>query len=123
MNAPLPTDMPAFDPFARNCPSRGLLDSIGDKWSILLVLALTDGPVRYSGLAKTVDGISQKMLAQRLHVLVADGLILRTEHRDIPPRVEYALTDLGESAVPVFRGLVDWVVHHTGDVRENRGEG
>lgn len=122
MNVPLSTETPVWDPFSRNCPSRGLLDSIGDKWAILIVLALADSAQRYSELAKAVGGISQKMLAQRLHTLVDDGLISRAEHRDIPPRVEYQLTELGESAVPVFRGVVDWTVAHISDVRAHRGE-
>lgn len=122
MNVPISAELPAWDPFARDCPSRGLLDSIGDKWSILIVLALADGAQRYGELAKAVGGISQKMLAQRLHLLVDDGLITRTEYRAIPPRVEYELTPLGQSAVPVFRGLVDWVVSHVAEVRESRGE-
>ncbi|MGD7000924.1 winged helix-turn-helix transcriptional regulator [Corynebacterium halotolerans] len=109
-----------WNPFSRHCASRGLLDAIGDKWSILIVVTLADGELRYGQIEKAVDGISQKMLSQRLHSLVDDGLVTRTAHQEIPPKVVYGLTDLGQSAVPVLRGLVDWTVEHMSRVQDHR---
>lgn len=111
---------PRWDPFRRHCESRGLLDAVGDKWSVLIVLSLAEHELRYGQLAEAVDGISQKMLSQRLHGLVGDGLVLRTAHEEIPPKVVYELTDLGRSVVPALRGLVDWTVEHMDQVAEHR---
>lgn len=109
-----------WDPFSRHCTSRGLLDAIGDKWSILIVLTLAERELRYGQIEKAVDGISQKMLSQRLHSLADDGLVLRTAHEEIPPKVVYGLTELGRSAVPAVRGLFDWTVEHMSAVQQHR---
>lgn len=110
----------AWDPFSRHCASRGLLDAIGDKWAILIVLALADRDLRYGQIEKVVEGISQKVLSQRLHSLAVDGLVSRTVHEEIPPKVVYGLTDLGSSVVPAARGLVDWTVNHMSQVQQHR---
>ncbi|WP_449373205.1 winged helix-turn-helix transcriptional regulator [Arthrobacter psychrolactophilus] len=68
---------PEWNPYDRNCPSRQVLDRVGDRWSVLVVGALTQGPLRFSELAKTVDGVSQKMLTQTLRGLERDGLVAR----------------------------------------------
>lgn len=109
-----------WNPFSRHCTSRGLLDAIGDKWSILILLALAGRELRYGQIEKAVDGISQKMLSQRLHGLVKDGLVIRTAHDEIPPKVVYKLTELGHSAVPAVRGLFDWTVEHMSQVQQHR---
>ena len=113
--APLP-----YDPYARECPSRRLLDRIGDRWTVLLITALEDGPRRFSELLRTVDGISQKMLTQTLRALEADGLVLRTVHPEIPPRVEYELTELGRSLLEPLCALISWAIEHMGDVQTSR---
>lgn len=109
-----------WDPFSRTCPSRRLLDSIGDKWAILILLALEGRPLRYGEIEHAVDGISQKMLSQRLRTLAFDGLVSRTAHTEIPPRVVYELTDLGRSALPALRGLYDWTVANMSRIEEHR---
>ena len=111
-----------WDPFARTCPSRRLLDSIGDKWAILILLALEHRAMRYGEIEHIVDGISQKMLSQRLRTLAADGLISRTAHSEIPPRVVYELTDLGRSALPALHGLYAWTVANMSRIAEHRAE-
>ncbi|AGF72850.1 winged helix-turn-helix transcriptional regulator [Corynebacterium halotolerans] len=116
---PAPQD---WNPFSRACPSRRLLDSIGDKWAILILLALEDRPLRYGEIEHTVDGISQKMLSQRLRTLTVDGLVNRTAHTEIPPRVVYDLTDLGRSALPALRGLYEWTVANMSRIAEHRTE-
>ena len=109
-----------YDPFARDCPSRRLLGRIGDRWTVLLIITLTDGPRRFSELLRTVDGISQKMLTQTLRSLEADGLVLRTVHPEIPPRVEYELTELGRSLLEPLGALIDWALTHMGEVQASR---
>ncbi len=115
MTMPLP-----YDPYARDCPSRRLLDRIGDRWTVLLISALADGPRRFSELLRTIDGISQKMLTQTLRSLEADGLVLRTVHPEIPPRVEYELTALGRSLLDPLGALIDWATEHMGEVQDAR---
>lgn len=107
-----------YDPYARDCPSRRLLDRIGDRWTVLLITALENGPRRFSELLRTVDGISQKMLTQTLRGLEADGLVLRTVHPEIPPRVEYELTELGRSLLQPLGALISWASAHMGEVAE-----
>lgn len=104
--------MPAFDPYNRNCPSRQMLDEIGDRWTVLIVGALADGPARHSAVAERVDGISQKMLAQTLRTLERDGLITRTAYAEMPPRVEYELTDAGRSLRAPLHALEEWAKGH-----------
>lgn len=99
---------PMWDPYDRNCPSRQVLDRVGDRWSVLVVGALTRGPQRFSELAKTVDGVSQKMLTQTLRGLERDGLVTRTIYAQIPPRVEYELTDSGRSLSGPMLALEEW---------------
>lgn len=112
-------DLP-WDPFNRNCASRSLLDAIGDKWAVLIVATLAEGSLRFGEIAEAVDGISQKVLTQRLGLLVADGLIARKDFHEVPPRVEYQLTELGRSALPAVHGLIDWTVGHMSQVSEHR---
>lgn len=110
----------AYDPYVHDCPSRQLLDRIGDRWTVLVIGALEDGPQRFSQLARRVDGVSQKMLTQTLRALEADGLVLRTAHPEIPPRVEYELTELGRSLLEPLGALVSWASEHMGEVRASR---
>jgi DNA-binding HxlR family transcriptional regulator len=104
------------DPYAKNCGSRQVLDRIGDRWSVLVVLSLADGVKRYSELARRIEGVSQKMLTQTLRGLERDGLVTRTVHAEVPPRVDYALTDLGRSLLHLVSGLEVWATTHLGDV-------
>ncbi|AKK02081.1 winged helix-turn-helix transcriptional regulator [Corynebacterium epidermidicanis] len=101
-----------FDPYSRACPSRGFLSRLGEKWTVLVVLKLADGPQRYSDLAKEIDGISQKMLTKTLKSLQSDGLVERKIYDDSPPRVEYGLTERGYSLLGPLQGLMDWAVTH-----------
>jgi DNA-binding HxlR family transcriptional regulator len=111
-----------WDPYAAECPSRRLLDRIGDRWTVLIVGALDDGPQRFSALAARVGGISQKMLTQTLRSLERDGLVTRTVYAEVPPRVEYELTPLGRSLQVPLRALEDWAVAHMSEVVERNRE-
>ena len=105
-----------WDPYARDCPSRVVLDRIGDRWTVLLVGALADGPRRFGELARDVDGISQKMLTQMLRSLERDGLVRRTVHAVVPPRVDYELTDAGRSLLGPLSALTAWAVDHMDNI-------
>ncbi len=109
---------PAFDPYSRTCPSRGLLNEIGEQWTILVVGALAGGPRRFKDLTERVDGISFKMLTQTLRALERDGLVTRTQYAEIPPRVEYELTATGHDLVGPLRALEDWATSHMAGVLE-----
>ena len=103
-----------------NCPIREVLDRIGDTWSLLVIKNLQAGPVRFNALRRKIEGISQRMLAVTLRSLEADGLVTRTVAPTMPPQVEYALTDIGQSlAIPVA-ALGDWAVANRHAVRERR---
>lgn len=112
----------AWDPFKQECPSRRLLDRIGDRWTVLIVVTLAPGPQRFSALAAQVGGISQKMLTQTLRSLERDGFVTRTVYPQIPPRVEYELTALGRSLLGPLRALEEWAVENMTEVVEHQQE-
>ena len=97
-----------YDAFFAACPTRQVLATIGDKWSALVVCALSGGPRRHSELRRTIAGASQKMLTQTLRTLERDGLVDRTVTASVPVRVDYELTPLGETLVPVIVALKQW---------------
>jgi len=101
-----------YDAFLAQCPSRQLLDRISDKWVALVLAALSDGPQRYSQLARTIAGVSQKMLTQTLRTLERDGLLTRTVTATVPVTVSYDLTELGRSLHDVIVGLKAWAETH-----------
>jgi DNA-binding HxlR family transcriptional regulator len=106
--------------YDRNCPSRQVLDRIGDTWSVLVVVSLARGPMRYTELAKRIDGVSPKMLTQTLRALERDGLITRTATPTVPVTVTYELTGLGLSLYEMVRGIKAWAQTHMDDVLANR---
>jgi len=93
-----------------------VLDRVGDKWTANVVALLGTGTMRFSDIRRSVDGISPRMLTVTLRALERDGLIDRRIYPVIPPRVEYTLTDLGESLLDLVRALIDWSAEHTGDI-------
>ncbi|MFI0740269.1 winged helix-turn-helix transcriptional regulator [Streptomyces sp. NPDC021100] len=106
----------AYDAYLAECPARQLLDRIGDKWVSLVVNALAEGPQRYSDLARRLVSVSQKMLTQTLRNLERDGLLTRTVTPAVPVRVDYALTPLGETLVPLMRAIKAWAESNMDDV-------
>jgi DNA-binding HxlR family transcriptional regulator len=114
------TDADQADVYDSDCPSRQVLDRIGDTWSVLIVGALARGPRRYSELAARIQGISPKMLTQTLRGLERDGMISRTVFPVVPPRVDYALTDLGRSLLGLVSALETWAEAHISDVAQAR---
>jgi DNA-binding HxlR family transcriptional regulator len=93
---------------AGDCPVRGVLDKISDKWSMLLVMTLAGGPKRFNQLRREIPDISQKMLTQTLRDLQRDGMVSRQVFDTKPPSVEYRLTGLGESIIVPFGYLIRW---------------
>jgi DNA-binding HxlR family transcriptional regulator len=113
------------DPLRVDCPSRQLLDLIADKWSVLVLSAIAEGVNRNGGLLRAVGGVSQKSLTRTLRDLERNGLVARRDFGEIPPRVEYTLTELGESIRPVLRQMCQWSIKNIGAVyaaRERYGE-
>ncbi len=106
------TDRPTPNPWNAECPSRELIELIGDKWTLLILPKLAKGPKRNGELKRAVDGISQKMLTQTLRALEENGLVARHDHHEVPPRVDYSLTPLGRSLGRVVATLDDWVIAH-----------
>jgi DNA-binding HxlR family transcriptional regulator len=103
--------MESFIPnvYDANCPTRHVLDLIADKWATLIVGLLNDKqPQRFAELQRQIGGISQKMLTQTLRSLERDGLVQRTIYPQVPPRVEYALTPLGQTLCEPIAALIHW---------------
>lgn len=99
---------------------RDILDRVGDKWSMLVVNLLEHGPKRYGHLAGEIPGISQRMLTVTLQRLERDGLVTRTSYPEIPPRVEYALSSLGESLQEPISALAQWAYAHRDEFASSR---
>lgn len=106
----------AYDAFIAACPTRKLLARISDKWVSLVLVALADGPHRYNDLTRTIAGVSQKMLTQTLRTLERDGLVSRTVTPAVPVRVDYDLTPLGRTLLPVMREIKVWAEAHIEEV-------
>ncbi len=100
---------------------RQVLDRISDKWSLLVIAALRNGPLRFGELEKSITGISQRMLTLTLKHLTEDGLVSRTAYAEVPPRVEYEVTPLGKTLVPLVIALAEWALEHRDEINANRG--
>lgn len=113
-----PLDRPAeLEHTPANCHAREILARVGDKWSVYVIHVLGDaGTLRFNELRSRVDGISQRMLTVTVRGLERDGLVTRTLHAEVPPRVEYALTPLGATLRQMVRGLVKWSEAHLDEV-------
>ena len=115
------------DPFQALCPTRRVLDRIGDTWAVLILIALDDGTLRFNELRRRIENISQKMLSQTLKSLERDGLVRREVFATVPVTVEYSLTELGRTLAQTVNQLTLWAEAHIGEVeaaqqRYDRGE-
>jgi DNA-binding HxlR family transcriptional regulator len=99
---------------------RSVLDRIGDKWSLFLIGALEEGPMRFTQLLRVTPGISRRMLTNTLRALERDGLVSRTVHAEVPPRVEYAVTELGRTLTEPVRALANWASDHQDAILAHR---
>jgi DNA-binding HxlR family transcriptional regulator len=99
---------------------RGVLDRIGDKWSLMIIGSLNEGPLRFGALQAVIGGISQRMLTLNLRQLERDGLISRTVYAEVPPRVEYELTELGHGLLVPALELVNWAADNAELIEKHR---
>jgi DNA-binding HxlR family transcriptional regulator len=112
------------DVFLADCPARLAVEIIADKWSVVVLYALSRGPRRHGELAELIGGISRKMLTQTLRRLSAHGLVSRHAYAEVPPRVEYRLTELGSTLIQPIQLLARWAEHNGTavlDARETQG--
>ncbi|HTK23283.1 MAG TPA: helix-turn-helix domain-containing protein [Gaiella sp.] len=110
----------AYNAYMAECPSRQVLAALSDKWVTLVLTALADGPKRYSQLARRIAGVSQKMLTQTLRTLERDGLVTRTITPSVPVRVDYQLTPLGKTILPVVAAIKQWSETHIDEIHVAR---
>ncbi len=101
-----------------DCPVATTVQLIGNKWKLLILRNLLDRPWRFNELLRSIPGISQKVLTDNLRTLEKDGIITRTVFPEVPPRVEYALSELGNSLRPILQAMRVWGVHYQQLVRE-----
>ena len=111
---------PCPDVFSSRCTSREILDLIADKWSVLVLGALMGGTLRHAELRRKIEGISQKMLTQTLRHLERNGLVRREIYPEVPPRVEYSLTDLGDTLAVPISVLTGWAEAHIDEISAAR---
>lgn len=116
-NSPL-----SYDVFMSTCPSHQVLETLSGKWTYLIVAALRGGTLRNSELARKIEGISPKMLAQTLRTLERDGLVIRTIFAEVPPRVEYRLTALGTELAALMGHIRVWAETHVPQIIAARVE-
>src|SRR5215831_8979405 len=123
---PTHTDLPAPprpDPSHADCRGvASVLSRVGDKWSVFVIMMLSDGPKRFNELKRMINGISQRMLTLTLRGLERDGLLTRTVFPTIPPRVEYALTALGRDLLQPVSGLSDWALRNQAKIARARDQ-
>ena len=105
-----------------NCPVRDVLDRVGEKWTLLILVALAEEPKRFSALQRDVGDISKRMLTQTLRTLERDGLVERTVYPTKPPSVDYRLTALGRSALNPLASLIGWAAESHDEIRAARAE-
>lgn len=111
---------PEFDALNSNCPIRNVLDRLGDRWTVLILMTLGERTLRFSTLRREIEDISPRMLAQTLRHLEKDGLVSRHVYPTVPPRVEYSMTPLGQSFFTPLQHLIQWADEHHDQVRQAR---
>ena len=105
------------------CPSRGILQHLTSRWGALILLALAGRTLRFSQVRRELGDVSERMLAQTLQGLEADGMVRRVAHDVVPPHVDYSLTEIGEEAAAHVRALADWVEGRLPEIMAQRGMG
>jgi DNA-binding HxlR family transcriptional regulator len=113
-------DACATNLLADACTVRQVLDHVGGKWSVSILLAAIAGPVRFSQLERLVEGISRRMLTLTLRNLERDGLLIRTVYPTVPPKVEYTATEMARELHDTLTGLIGWAERHRGDISTAR---
>lgn len=114
-------NLPTTDTIISHCPIRGVLAHICSKWSMLVIYTMRgNAPMRFSSLHKSIPDISQKVLTSTLRSLETDGFLTRTVYAEVPPRVEYSLTERARSFLPLMENLVTWAMSNMGDILKER---
>lgn len=111
---------PCGQPDHSDCGIRDVLDRVGDKWSVLVIVELASGPRRFRQLQRAIDGISQRMLTLTVRRLERDGLVIRTVYPAVPAQVDYRLSGSGESLTHLVKALADWSLAHRDTIAEAR---
>jgi DNA-binding HxlR family transcriptional regulator len=106
--------------FSVACPSRKVLQNVTSRWGVMVLVALMSGTYRFSDLRRKIGGVSEKMLAQTLQSLEADGFVLRTAFPVVPPHVEYSLTHMGQEVAHEVESLADWIEGNLYRIMERR---
>ena len=105
------------------CPVRNVVARFGNKWALLVILVLSENePIRYNELGRMIPDISSRVLSNTLRILEADGLVNRRFYQEVPPRVEYSLTDTGRSLVPIIIKLTEWAQNNMKTIIEHRSK-
>ena len=105
------------------CPVRNIVARFGNKWALLVILVLSENePIRYNELGRKIPDISSRVLSNTLRILEADGLVYRRFYQEVPPRVEYSLTDTGRSLVPIIIKLTEWAQNNMKTIIEHRSK-
>jgi DNA-binding HxlR family transcriptional regulator len=108
--------------YLRGCPVRSVLEMFANKWTLLVMVTIRrhEGAIRFNGLRRELDGVTQKMLTQTLRTLEREGLVSRAVYPTVPPRVEYSLTELGLDASRLLVGVSDWSEQHIDEILRSR---
>ena len=114
------TETSAQEVFDEACPLREVLDRVGGKWSIQILVAAVRQPVRFTALERSIEGVSRRMLTLTLRNLERDGLLVRTVYPTVPPKVEYSATPMAKELHGYLLGLTEWADLHRGDVAAAR---
>jgi DNA-binding HxlR family transcriptional regulator len=114
------TRVPAAAIEAEACPLREVLDRVGGKWSVQVLVAAVRGPIRFTELERAIEGVSRRMLTLTLRNLERDGLLHRTVYATVPPRVEYSATPMARELHSHLVGLTEWAERHRADVAAAR---
>lgn len=107
---------------ASTCPSRDILKHVTSRWGVLVLIALQGGTKRFAELRRLIGGVSDRMLAQTLQLLEEDGFVLRHDHGEVPPRVDYTLTPMGEEVAEHVRALADWIEGNLPRILQHQSE-
>ncbi|NNC17855.1 helix-turn-helix transcriptional regulator [Corallococcus exiguus] len=116
----MPSDTEDDPIYRSDCPTRPILDQIGDKWSMMVLAVLVPGPRRFNALKRQLEGITQRVLTQTLRKLERNGMVRRRVLGGSPPGVEYALTPLGRSLQEPFAALYDWTLAHIDAIQKHQ---
>ncbi|WP_026930310.1 winged helix-turn-helix transcriptional regulator [Glycomyces tenuis] len=114
--------LPKSDVQAEACPIVQVIDRVAGKWAVSILVAATRAPVRYTELERSIPGISRRMLTLTLRNLERDGLLTRTVHATVPPKVEYSATESARELYAHLNGLLEWAERHQPDIIEARRE-